>query len=306
MSGKTIRLYLVDGSPTGILTAEIINWTGKVIVASRTQLGELAKRPELKRTGVYCLVGPDPEFPSRDRVYIGEGDNVLTRLVAHDKDEDKDFFTRVIIVISKDDNITKSHGRFLESRLISLCHVAGRASICNGTAPPCNLLPEPDVADMEYFLGQVKLIFPALGLNFLQPPPTFDVQTQATDLTNSTMMAESPKFVMKEGHLSAYGVQLDSQFVVLKGSPARKLGHENWTSYHKLRDQLVAEGKLVNCTQPDHYVFADNYAFDSPSAAAAVVAAGNRNGRTYWKVDSTGQTYAQWHDAKLPPAQQEE
>jgi len=28
--GRTIRIYLVDGEPTGILTAEIINWTGKV------------------------------------------------------------------------------------------------------------------------------------------------------------------------------------------------------------------------------------------------------------------------------------
>jgi len=29
VKGRTIRIYLVDGVPTGILTAEIINWTGK-------------------------------------------------------------------------------------------------------------------------------------------------------------------------------------------------------------------------------------------------------------------------------------
>lgn len=52
MKGKTIRIYLVDGEPTGILTAEIINWTGKVLVAPRSQLADLAKRPEVKRTGV--------------------------------------------------------------------------------------------------------------------------------------------------------------------------------------------------------------------------------------------------------------
>jgi hypothetical protein len=80
MKGKTIRIYLVDGEPTGILTAEISNWTGKVLVAPRSQLADLAKRPEVKRTGVYFLVGPDPENPLRDKVYIGEGDNLLTRL----------------------------------------------------------------------------------------------------------------------------------------------------------------------------------------------------------------------------------
>ena len=33
--GKTIRLYLADGTPTGPVVAEIINWTGQVIVVPR-------------------------------------------------------------------------------------------------------------------------------------------------------------------------------------------------------------------------------------------------------------------------------
>ena len=43
MTGKTIRIYLVDGTPTGILTAEIINWTGKATVGPRSGLAEMAK-----------------------------------------------------------------------------------------------------------------------------------------------------------------------------------------------------------------------------------------------------------------------
>lgn len=58
---KTIRIHLVNGLPSEILTAEIITWTGKIIVAPRAMLAELAKREEVKRTGVYCLLGPDPE-----------------------------------------------------------------------------------------------------------------------------------------------------------------------------------------------------------------------------------------------------
>lgn len=153
MAGKTIRLYLVNGIPSGVLTAAIINWTGKIIVAPRSQLAVLASREEVKqRTGVYALVGPDPESPHRDRLYVVEGDYVLTRLTAHDKDEAKDFWTRTIVVISKDENLTKSHGRCLESRLINLLMQAGRAIVTNGTNPPTNPLPEPDVADMDYFL----------------------------------------------------------------------------------------------------------------------------------------------------------
>jgi hypothetical protein len=30
----------------------------------------------VRRTGIYLLVGPDPDDSSRQLVYIGEGDNV--------------------------------------------------------------------------------------------------------------------------------------------------------------------------------------------------------------------------------------
>ena len=297
MKGRTIRLYLVEGLPTGVLTAEIINWTGKVIFAPRSQLAGLAHRDEVKRTGVYFLVGPDPDQPGRDRVYIGEGDNVMKRLAAHDKDESKDFWTRVAVVISKDANITKSHGRYLESRIITLANQAGRASVANGTAPDMPPMPESDQADMEYFLEQVKIILPVLGMTFLQPKPVYD---QATP----TGSGEGPtRFVMKEGGKLAYAIEANGEFVVLAGSPARKQpSHETWTTYRGQRDDLLAAGKLIETDDPTHYEFAENVSLASPSAAAAIVAAGNRNGRIYWKLESTEQTYADWHDQKLAAA----
>jgi hypothetical protein len=87
LNGKTIRIFLADGEPTGILLAEISNWTGKVLVAPRFRRGQLSKREEVRRTGVYLLVGPDPDDPSRALASIGEGDNVLKRLLRHNKNE---------------------------------------------------------------------------------------------------------------------------------------------------------------------------------------------------------------------------
>ncbi|WP_437200889.1 GIY-YIG nuclease family protein [Planctomicrobium sp. SH664] len=292
MSGKTIRLYLVNGLPTDILTAEIINWTGKVIVTPRSQLAELAKREEVRRTGVYCLVGPDPENALRDAVYFGEGDNVLTRLTAHDRDETKDFWTRCALVISKDQNITKSHGRYLESRLISIANQADRSKIHNGTAPPLPPLPESDVADMEYFLGQLQLMLPVLGFNFLQPKP------KATLRGDDVSADESPLFELNVVGAQAKAREIKGEFIVLKGSTARKEGLKSWTSYKALRDQLVEEGKLVDSSQPGFFVLMDDIAFSSPSAGGAVVNAGNINGRTAWKTEA-GETYQEWHERKL-------
>ena len=45
MKGKTNQLYHDDGVPTVILTAEIINRSGKVLIAPRARLADLAQRP---------------------------------------------------------------------------------------------------------------------------------------------------------------------------------------------------------------------------------------------------------------------
>ena len=289
MTGKTIRIYLVDGVPTGILTAEIINWTGQIIVAPRQQLAKLAEREEVKRTGAYCLIGPDPNNPTREMVYVGEGDNVVTRLTAHAKDESKDFWTRCVVIVSKDQNLTKAHGRFLESRLIQTGQLAGRAVICNGTAPPLPPLPEPDVADMEFFLNQVQMVFPVLGFGFLQPKP----------IVGPSNGKESPLFTLSVVGAKALAREIGDEFIVLKDSTARKSGLKSWTSYRTLREQLVADGKLVDSHDANFYKFTEDVSFSSPSAGGAVVNAGNINGRTAWKVVDTGEAYQEWYDKKL-------
>jgi len=82
--GRTLKLYLVDGSPSGLITAEIMNWSGHVITAPRARLPDLLKRPETQRTGVYFLVGPEQAVPD---VYIGETDDIGERLTQHDRPE---------------------------------------------------------------------------------------------------------------------------------------------------------------------------------------------------------------------------
>jgi hypothetical protein len=71
--GKSIGVYLADGTPGGLLTAEIMNWTGHDVAAPRCQLPELLKRPEISRNGIYLLVGDDPESLGGTPAYFGEG-----------------------------------------------------------------------------------------------------------------------------------------------------------------------------------------------------------------------------------------
>ena len=134
--GKSIRLYLADGTPGGLLTAEIMNWTGHVVAAPRSDLAVLLKRQEISRTGIYVLLGDDPESLGGSLAYIGEGDDVGKRLYQHARTEDqggKDFWDRAIVFTSKDANLTKAHARYLESRFITLAQQARRD--CTVTDP---------------------------------------------------------------------------------------------------------------------------------------------------------------------------
>jgi hypothetical protein len=52
MSGKQIRLFLIDGMLGGLTTAEITNWTGHLLTGSRSHVGTLLQRDEAQRTGL--------------------------------------------------------------------------------------------------------------------------------------------------------------------------------------------------------------------------------------------------------------
>jgi len=299
--GRSIRLFLADGTPGGIITAEIMNWTGHAMFAPRSRLADLIKRAEAARTGVYFLTGLDPEGGFKSLVYVGETDNVGKRLAQHNKDESKDFWDQACVITSKDQNLTKAHVRYLESRLIAIATEAGRAKLVNGTAPDYGLLPEADIADMEFFIEQVCIILPVLGLEFLREPPKLSAAFTAP-APEEVMVPASPLFelISKKHGLHAEAREIDGDFVVMAGSLARGqwCGMEN-QSYHDLHRKLYGWGVLTQTDDDNHLSFSHDYAFRSPSAAAAVIFGRASNGRKEWCLKGTKTTYADWQEEQV-------
>jgi len=299
VQGRSVRLYLVDGSPTGILTAEIMNWTGDVLVAPRSRLAEALQRDEASRTGIYFLVGDDPDQPTKSRVYIGEGDSVIDRIKSHAKDPSKDFWTRACLVTSKDMNLTKAHVRYLESRFVELTRSADRANVANGNEPGRKALPESDIADMEFFISQVQVILPVVGFDFLRPKAKQSThsrieQTDAQTKSRLDLVLESDKY----GY-TAKAIEVDGEITVLAGSRATTKGDFSDNGYASLREQLIKDGRLAPTSDPHFLVFAEDVTFASPTAAAAVIRNRRTNGRTSWRIAATGQTLKDWQDAQL-------
>lgn len=127
MITATIKLFLPHGDAKRLRTAEISNWTGKAVAAPRTEFDELLARPELLQPGVYILTGNEPETGSL-MAYIGEAEVIRDRIKAH---TDKDFWIQAIAFVSKDENLTKSHIRYLEGKLIEEAKALGRAKLVN-------------------------------------------------------------------------------------------------------------------------------------------------------------------------------
>ncbi|MGO2031958.1 GIY-YIG nuclease family protein [Glutamicibacter sp. BW77] len=302
--GKSVRLFLADGTPGGLLTAEIMNWTGHVVAAPRSDLGALLKRPEANRTGIYILLGDDPDSMGGTIAYIGEGDDVSKRLYQHSRSEEqggKDFWDRAILLTSKDANLTKAHARYLESRFISLAQKANRTRLINGTAPAPLPLPESDISDMEYFIAQAKIALPVLGVNLFRNTTMVTESKDASSGGEVVKESVSPVFELrsKKHGFVATAQEIDGEFIVLEGSTARNSWNGVDDGYKSLREKLEQDGTIEISVSGTVAQFTRNHVFASPSAAAAVVTGRSANGRNEWKVAVSGVSFGRWQNQEI-------
>ena len=268
MASATIKIFLVHGDAKRLRAAELSNWTGKALAAPRNEFDGLLAREEAQRSGVYFLTGSDQEA-GKAAVYIGEAESIRDRLKSH---LEKDFWNHIIFFVSKDENLTKAHIRYLEGRLIEQAKQIGRATVTNGQGSGAKL-PESDREDMEIFLEKIHQLLPALGADFLVP-------------TSFGLIEESlhRPLVCEIKGLRATGLQTSTGFVVLKGSQtvveARPAAHK-YPWIISWRKRLIDDGTLA--LEGEAYVFTRDTEFPSPSTAAAVVQGGAANGLVAWK-----------------------
>ncbi|MGH9605564.1 MAG: GIY-YIG nuclease family protein [Terracidiphilus sp.] len=232
MPSATIKLFLPHGDAKSLRTAEISNWSGKAVAAPRTELEQLLSREELDKPGVYILAGGDPKT-NAPLAYIGEAEVIRERLKQH---KVKEFWVSVIVFVSKDENLTKAHIRYLESRLLDEAAKVNRFTLDQNQAGGSRL-PESDREDMEAFLERIRQLLPVLGSDILSPIVRAARRGQA-----GGMLLCEIKGAKAQGQRTANG------FVVLKGSTAVLEERPSAESYPYIlaqRKQLVGDGTLV-------------------------------------------------------------
>ncbi|MBC7407006.1 MAG: DUF4357 domain-containing protein, partial [Arcicella sp.] len=199
-------------------------------------------------------------------------------------DPNKDF-KELIFFVSKDELITKSQIRYLESRLVQLALEAKTAQIDNGNSPSLPTLHEADISDMEYFLDQIKLILPVMGFKFLIP---------STIVQKDSQQSEEKKeiheiYYIKTKTFKATMAETDQGYIVAKGSEAKKtLSNSCTETYRNMRRKLI-ETKIM-MESGELLTFAEDAVFNSPSAASNMILGRNSNGFTEW-VNKKGLTF---------------
>lgn len=269
MTSATIKLFLPRGDAKSLRTAEISNWTGMAVAAPRTELDELLARDELEKSGMYILIGSDP-LTNAARAYIGEAEVIRERLKQH---KTKEFWVSAIVVASKDENLTKAHVRYLESRLLTEAARVGRVTLEQNQAGGSKL-PESDREDLELFLARIRQLLPVLCSDILSPiaQPTANAQPGGV------------LFCRIKG-AEARGQRTANGFVIFHGSTAvleERPSAESYPSTLAQRKQFIADGTLIE--KDGVLVFTKDAECASPSAAAVVIHGGSEKGLVAWKT----------------------
>lgn len=159
--GKSIELFLVNGTADSLTIAELSNWNGKAIKIPRIELSSCF-REDITQAGVYFLFCKEDD--GTDSVYIGEAENVKERLLQHFRDyqaeKEKYYWTTAVIFIGRD--LNKALIRYLENRFVDIARQCKRYLVLTKNTYRNTVMKESQIAVMEEFIYNVRILISVL------------------------------------------------------------------------------------------------------------------------------------------------
>jgi hypothetical protein len=291
-NGKTIKIFLENGDVSGIQHAEIVNWTGQATSVPRIKINLLTEWEETMKPGVYFLFGID-EKTGNKAVYIGESEDVSKRIKDHLKT--KDFWNEVVFFTNKDENLTKSHIGYLESRLITITSEADRYVVINQNNSNIPTLPRSDRAAMEEFINNIKILLGALGHKPLESLAAYKKINFKNDVEISNETKEI--FYINQKTITASALLTSEGIVVLKGSEVGQVVAASLSNgYKEKRNELINEAIIK--LEKNQLYFTKDYLFTSSSQAAGIILGYSVSGPKLWKTKA-GKTLKQFEEELL-------
>lgn len=219
------------------------------------------------RPGVYLIYGNPLDENSKPILYIGEGDPVSERLKKHGIN--KNFWMEAFVFTSKDEYLTKTQVKYLESKLIDLAKDANRVKLDNINGSSAPTISEVDKAEVQQFWEAIKLLVHVLNLSFFDPPSYRSEPPMDSEIIYEYKIRDYlEKMVIRNG-----------KYVLLAGSTASKRFRNSATlGIKRFRAFLEQDGAIVGGQNEEELIVVRNIPCDSASRAAVIVCGGNAAG----------------------------
>lgn len=268
--GKTIRIFLLDGTTNGLTTAELSNWTGIGVKVPRIKVKEYSSRSEFQKPGVYILIGKGEN--NEDAAYIGEAEIIAERLSQHIGN--KDFWTEVVFFGSKDKYLNKASVKYLENRLYELAVKAGRYTISQNI-PTQSELSEAEQAELEEFLSNIKTLTATLGYKLFE---ALEETVEHSQIQQQFFYCRNTAGAESKGSPSTEG------FIVYKESLFMAQEQPSLADGIRLERQMMLKEGILR-PEGAFYRLTKDYVFTSSSRAAGAILARSASGPLEWKTE---------------------
>ncbi len=281
--GKSINLFLMDGTAVGRIKCTLANWTGVAYKIPRTEIDKCKEREDLKQSGVYFLFGISDDT-GENIVYIGQagarknGEGILYRLQEHKRDESKGYWTEAVVFTTSNNSFGPTEISYLENRFFNLAKDAKRYNVKNNVDPTSGHVTEEKESELEEFIEYAEIVMGTFGhrvFDSLEEKPIYKVEEDVE-------INDEPLLVLKTTKAEAKGRRTNEGFVVYKGASVSvnptKSCPETILNLRSKYTERVKDGVLIEDTL-----------FTSPSAAAGFVTYASANGIIMW-LDEKGRT----------------
>lgn len=264
----SIQTFFPSGDTRGYSISQIPTRTIQAIYIPRIELEHAIKnRNELSYNGLYFLFEEEIFFAEdmRNVAYIGESENVATRLRNHHK-EKKEWKVAVVFTTTGEENqLTKADIKYLESYCYQKALEAGRYDV-NQNRPKRSFVHEAREADLMDMFNSISDLLTFMGFPLFLPKVNEDEMQESDHLYYITNRGANGKAIYSQDGMT-----------VLKGSQTAPKPTKSFPST-KLLDELKTSGVI-----DEEGTFVKDYTFTSPSSAAAIVCLASANGWKMWK-----------------------
>lgn len=271
---KTIKLFLMDGEPSGRMKCSLANWTGIAYKIPRTALDKCKDLDILKQSGVYFLFGTDKS--DNAVVYIGQagarknGKGLLLRI--QEPHASIDYWTEAVMFTTTNNSFGPTEISYLENRFCNMAVQSGRYVVKNGNDPNPGNITEETESELEEFIDYAKIAMGTLGHKVFEP---FVPSSEAEDA--------EPVLYLEYGKGRASGKRTSDGFVIFKGSAV------NPSLTKSCPERTIKDRKKYASKINKNGVLISDILLSSPSSAAGFVGGASLSGNALWK-DSNGKT----------------